>query len=208
MNEQNNILNIKYLELKKQNMQGGSNNRVLDIDHVMFPIYNNNKFLNEVASEYSKNKEYKYSIGPQEHSYKGIYLYSKNFYVEHLSTVKSEYYWSNSLAIILDKKYWSYYKNPVIINDNFMTPKFGCGYFFVNPEYKFTNKKKLKSSYDNFTIYISKKLKKELTKIAGLKWLLPYYLKSNSKLCQPYDIIVKDNNKIIGPLFQTNSQEI
>jgi len=64
MNEQNNILNIKYLELKKQNMQGGSNNRVLDIDHVMFPIYNNNKFLNEVASEYSKNKEYKYSIGP------------------------------------------------------------------------------------------------------------------------------------------------
>jgi hypothetical protein len=189
-------------------MQGGSNNRVLDIDHVMFPIYNNNKFLNEVASEYSKNKEYKYSIGPQEHSYKGIYLYSKNFYVEHLSTVKSEYYWSNSLAIILDKKYWSYYKNPVIINDNFMTPKFGCGYFFVNPEYKFTNKKKLKSSYDNFTIYISKKLKKELTKIAGLKWLLPYYLKSNSKLCQPYDIIVKDNNKIIGPLFQTNSQEI
>ncbi len=26
MNKQNNILNIKYLELKKQNMQGGSNN--------------------------------------------------------------------------------------------------------------------------------------------------------------------------------------
>lgn len=71
-----------------------------------------------------------------------------------------------------------------------MTPKFGCGYFFVNPE------------------YISKKLKKELTKIARLKWSLPYYLKSNSKLYQPYDIIVKDNNKIIGPLFQTNSQEI
>ena len=89
-----------------------------------------------------------------------------------------------------------------------MTPKFGCVYFFVNPEYKFTNKKKSKSSYDNFTIYISKKLKKELTKIAGLKWSLPYYLKSNSKLCQPYDIIVKDNDKIIGPLFQTNSQEI
>ena len=66
MDEQKKYLKykIKYLELKKQNMQGG-NNRVLDIDHVMFPIYNNNEFLNEVANEYSKNKEYKYSIGPQ-----------------------------------------------------------------------------------------------------------------------------------------------
>ena len=38
-----------------------------------------------------------------------------------------------------------------------MTPKFGCGYFFVNPEYKFTNKKKnkyVKIKYnDKYIIY-------------------------------------------------------
>ena len=197
----------KYLELKSNNMIGGGN-KILDIDHVMFPVYNNNDFLKEVANEYNKNKKYVYSIGKQTPGYKGIYLYSKNFYIEHLSTIKGEYYWTNSLAIILDKKYWSYYKNPAIINDNFMTPKFGCGYFFVNPEFNSTNKKISKSDYDNFTIYISKNLKNKLSNIAGLKWKLPNYIKSNDKLCQPYDIIVKDKDVIIGPLFQTNSQEI
>lgn len=197
----------KYLDLKSNDMVGGGK-KILDVDHVMFPVYNNNNFLDEVANEYKKNKKYIYSIGKQEPSYKGIYLYSKNFYIEHLSTIKGEYYWSNSIAIILDKKYWSYYKNPVILDDNFMRPTFGSGYFFVNPEYKFTNKKNLKSNYDNFTIYISKNLKKELTNIAGLKWKLPKYIKTNDKLCQQYDIIIKDRDVVIGPLFQTNSQEI
>lgn len=192
----------KTKHTKKQNIN------LIEVDHVMFPVYNNNKFLEEVANEYKTNEKYIYSIGKQQPSYKGIYLYSKNFYVEHLSTVKGEYYWTNSLAIILDKKYWAYYKNPVILNNDFMTPKFGCGYFFVNPEYNFTNKKITKSKYDNFTIYISKNLKNSLTNIAGLKWKLPNYIKTHNKLCQPYDIIVKDKNTIIGPLFQTNSQEI
>jgi hypothetical protein len=109
----------------------GGGKKVLEIDHVMFPIYNNNNFLNEVANEYKKNKKYMYLIGKQQPSYKGIYLHSKNFYIEHLSTVKGEYYWSNSLAILLDKKYWSYYKKPDSISEHFMTPKFGCGYFLL-----------------------------------------------------------------------------
>jgi len=57
-------------------------------------------------------------------------------------------------------------------------------------------------------IYISKNLKKELTNIVGLKWKLPKYIKTNDKLCQPYDIISKDRDVVIRPLFQTNSQEI
>ena len=46
----------KYLELKSNNMIGGGN-KILDIDHVMFPVYNNNDFLKEVANEYNKNKD-------------------------------------------------------------------------------------------------------------------------------------------------------
>jgi len=45
----------KYLELKNNNMIGGGK-KILDIDHVMFPVYNNNKFLDEVANEYKKIK--------------------------------------------------------------------------------------------------------------------------------------------------------
>jgi len=48
-----------------------------------------------------------------------------------------------------------------MLDDNFMRPVFNNGYFFVNPEYKFTNKKILKSNYDNFTIYI-KEFKKRI----------------------------------------------
>ena len=147
---------MKYNELKQSNMIQTGGNNILEIDHIMFPVYNNNDFLDEVALEYNKNKNYVYDIGEQTSMYKGIYLYSKNFYIEHLSTIKGQYYWSNSLAILLDKKYWSYYKNPDLIDENFMTPKFGCGYFFVNPKYKHINKNISKSTYDNFTIYISK----------------------------------------------------
>ena len=54
----------KYLELKNNDMIGGGK-KILDIDHVMFPVYNNNNFLDEVANEYIKNKKYIYSIGKQ-----------------------------------------------------------------------------------------------------------------------------------------------
>jgi hypothetical protein len=49
--------NKKYT-VKNNNMVGGGK-KVLEIDHVMFPIYNNNNFLNEVANEYKKKQEKK-----------------------------------------------------------------------------------------------------------------------------------------------------
>jgi len=189
--------------IKIRNKQSGGEN-ILKIDHVMFPVYNNNNFLEEVANEYKKNDKYVYNIGNQEKLYKGIYLYGKSFYVEHLSTIKGETYWSNSLAIILDKKYWSYYKNPDMIDDNFMIPKFGCGYFFVNPNYPYTNDKKNKSDYDNFIIYISNELEYELKNIGGISWTLPKYIKVDNNLKHKYDIVVKDDDVIIGSLFQSN----
>lgn len=196
----------KYLSLKNSFQSGGG--KILKIDHIMFPIYNNNNLLDEIKEEWKKNKNYIIKEGKQNPTFKGIYLQGKDFYIEHLSTTKSNYYWTNSLAIILDKKYWSYYKNPVLIDDNFMTPEFGCGYFFVNPEYKFTHQNINESNYNNFTILISKNLKKELEKIAGIKWTLPKYMKTDKRLCQKYDIFVMDGNKMVSPLFQANQQYI
>jgi len=174
----------------------------------MFPIYNNNEFLKEVATEYKKNKNYDYKLGKQNPTYKGIYLLGKSFYIEHLSTVKGQYYWTNSLAIILDKKYWSFYKKPDSMSEHFLIPKFGCGYFLVNPDYPATNDKINKTNYDNFAIYISEELKQKIKTIGGLKWKLPKYIKTSKALKQLYDIIVMDNNIMIGPLFQSNVAEV
>lgn len=169
----------------------------------MFPIYNNNKILNEIALYYKNNENYKFSLGPQELKYKGIYLKSKYFYIEHLSTKKNEYYWSNSLCIVLNKKYWSYYNKPDFIDDNFLIPKFGCGYFLVDSNYKNLHKKN-NNYYDEFIIFISKKLYNEINNIANLKWILPKYIQINNKLKHNYDIVVKDADKIVGPLFSSN----
>ena len=121
---------------------------ILKIDHVMFPFYNNNKLLNEIKKHYD-NLGYASYIEPPKKTFKGLYLLTKKFYVEHLSTIKGEHNWTNALCIVLDKKYWGYFKNPDIKNEHFLTPKFGCGYFIVDPKspcvnWKTTNSKKKK----------------------------------------------------------------
>ena len=40
-------------------------NDFFNIDHIMFPIYNNNKILNKIALYYKNNENYKFSLGPQ-----------------------------------------------------------------------------------------------------------------------------------------------
>lgn len=195
----------KYFRYKKKYLllKGGTNKLV--IDHVMFPIYNNNDLLTEIEAEWKKNNNYLVTIGEQNQLFKGIYLDSKNFYIEQLSTTKGNAYWSNAIAIVLDKKYWDYVDKPDEISEHFMTPKYGCGYFIVDPNYQFTHQKINKSDYDNFTIHVSKELAEALTNLAGMQWVLPEYIKVSDVLCQAYDIIVTDNNKHIAPLFQANT---
>lgn len=173
----------------------------------MFPFYNNNKLLNEIKKYYDK-LEYISYIEPQKTTFKGLYLMTNRFYIEHLSTIKGEHNWTNALCIVLDKKYWKYFKNPDIVNKHFLTPKFGCGYFLVDPKSPYVNWKKTiaknKFNTNNLTILISKKLEKELTNLAGYKWKLPDYIKTDKRLCQLYDILIMDNSKIIAPLFHSN----
>lgn len=93
----------------------------LIVDHVMFPVYNNNGYLDEVEKELKKYYKSNLNKGSQNKLYKGIYLHCDQFYIEHLSNTRGNYYWSNAICIQCDKKYWKYYKNPDSISDDFMT---------------------------------------------------------------------------------------
>jgi hypothetical protein len=169
----------------------------------MFPIYYNPYFLTIV-------KKYWNTFNSKISSQKDrIFLYKYSSYIEHISISNklpdNEQYWSNALCIELDKKYWKFFKNPFIINDNFLTPKAGCGYFLMDPNYKYSNKKINKSNNNNFIIYISKKLYDELQHLVGLNWKIPSFIKIHKELLHNYDIIiVDDKNKIIAPYLSCN----
>ena len=181
--------------------------KIIKIDHCMFPFYNNIKILSEINKYYDK-RNYTSNIEKQTSLYRGTYLYTKKYYIEHLSTIKGQYNWTNSLCIVLDKKYWKYYKNPDSVNEHFLRPKFGCGYFLVDPKSPYTNWRKNlkvnKINKNNFTILISKKLEKELMNLGGCKWKIPNYIKTDKRLCHFYDIVIMNNTEIIAPLFQSN----
>ena len=186
-----------YLSLK-----GGKNHR-LTIDHVMFPIYNNPDFL-KVVEDYWKT--FKGKVFKQPNS---VFISQNHFYVEHISVDKNlspeDHFWSNAICLELEKKYWNYFENPLIINDNFLTPYAGAGYFFVNPHYEYTNKKLKNNDSNSFKILISNNLKKELENIANKKWILPDFVNVHPNLLHNYDIVVlDDNNKLIGPYLQSN----
>ena len=180
---------------------------ILKIDHVMFPFYNNNKLLNEIKKHYD-NLGYASYIEPKKKTFKGLYLLTKRFYVEHLSTIKGEHNWTNALCIVLDKKYWGYFKNPDMINEHFLIPKFRCGYFLVDPKSPYVNWKKTtpknKFNINNLTILISKKLENKLKHLAGYEWELPNYIQTDKRLCQLYDILITANDRVIAPLFHSN----
>ena len=179
----------------------------IQLDHIMFPVYNNDKILDEIKNEWKKKyKNYKITV-EKKTSFKAIYLKMKKYYIEYLSTIKGEHNWTNALCVKLDKKYWSYYKKPDQIDKHFMIPKFGCGFFIVDPKSPYTKWCKAEFRESNFEILISKKLKKELINLGGLKWKLPKNIKTNKNLCQSYDILVVDKvneDNIVAPLFQAN----
>jgi hypothetical protein len=180
----------------------------LVIDHVMFPVYLNNSFLKVVKKSWEKHKVGKVDIGPQNSSYKGVFFGSKSFYVEHLSNVKSQPYWSNAVYLAVPKKYWSYYKNPALVTKNFLVPYFGCGYQLINPDYKYINSKVSKGlSYDGFTLLISEALRKEIVNVAGQKWSLPSNgkVRVHEKLIRVNEMaVINEKSELIAPLYQPN----
>ena len=177
---------------------------MLTIDHVMFPIYDNNNFIATV------NKYWKKFNSKVKNQHDRIFLNTKNFYVEYISVSKKlsplDCFWSNAICIELDDHYWNMVKNPLIKTDYFITPYAGCGYFFVNSKYKYINRNinKNKNNNNGF-IFISKKLWDELEYLFDIEWRLPNYIIIDKNLLHNYDMFVLDENyKLMAPYLQSN----
>lgn len=180
----------------------------LVVDHVMFPLYFNNQFL-ELAEEVWKDLQVgKVTVGEQNPAFKGVYLHSKSFYVEHISNVKSQPYWSNAVYLVVPKEYWGFYTEPALLTDHFLTPRFGCGYQLVSPDFPYLNSKvSADVDYDGLEILISPTLAAEISNIGGKQWTLPKNgkIRVHEGLKHAHDIVViNENGKTIAPLLQPN----
>lgn len=194
--------------LAAQTSERNSQTMEIVIDHIMFPVYFNNAFLEVVETEWRAHSFGKVYSQPQNSVFKGVYIESKSFYVEYLSNVKSEPYWSNAVYVVVPKKYWSHYKNPALSTEHFLVPTFGCGYTLVSPEFPNVNSVVAKGqTYDGFTLLISKALEQELLRVAGQSWVLPLSgrVRVHEKLLHVHDIaVISDKSKLIAPLLQSN----
>ena len=184
---------------------GKINTMQLQVDHIMFPVYFNNAFLGVVEEAWKG-----YAIGrvfaqAQNAVFKAVYLQSKNFYVEHLSTVESEPYWSNTLYVVVSKEIWSHYAAPALLTEHFLIPRFGCGYSLVSPDFPHLHATFPEQSYDGLSILISAALEAELKTIAGEAWSLPPHLRVHGGLHHAHDMVVVDgHSKVVAPLYQAN----
>ena len=180
----------------------------LVIDHIMFPVYFNNPFLELIEDIWKEQEVGRVFSEPQNPSYKGVYFQSKSFYVEYLSSVKNEPYWSNAVYLIVPKEYWGFYKDPALINEHFLIPNFGCGYQLISPEFPYLNSSIAKDiSYDGFVLLISKELEQELLGIAGQQWSLPSNgkIQVHENLLHVHDMaVINEKSKLVAPLLQTN----
>jgi len=157
----------------------------ITIDHVMFPVYFNNSFLNSVEENWTQRNLGYVDTQAQNDFFKGLYLHTKSFYVEYLSTVANEPYWSNAVYVVVPNEYWDNYETPDFRSDHFLIPK----------------------SYDGLTILISKALEYELCNIGGEKWTLPSNgkLRVHEGLHHLHDIaVIDENDTIVAPLFEAN----
>ena len=177
----------------------------LQIDHVMFPVYFNNAFLNVVEEAWKGKSAGRVFSEPQNAVFKGVYLQTKSFYVEHLSTVESEPYWSNTLYVVVPKDLWSHYPTPDLRTEHFLVPRFGCGYSLVSPEFPHLHSGLPEQSYDGLSVLISPTLESALKTLAGKSWTLPAHVRVNSRLHHAHDmVVVDDNSKVVAPLYQAN----
>lgn len=180
----------------------------LIVDHVMFPVYFNNGLLEVIEAEWRAQKAGRVYSQPQNPVFQGTYFESKSFYVEYVSTVKSEPYWSNAVYLVMPKTYWSYYKSPALVTEHFLLPAFGCGHTLVSPDFLHLNSTVAKSqTYDGFTLLISRALEQELLRVGGQSWILPRSgkVRVHEKLVHAHDIVViNDKSKLVAPLLQPN----
>ena len=178
----------------------------LQIDHISFPVYNNFEFLKEVEDNWKKYANGLVEIGKDRPAFTGVFYYSKNFYVEHLSTQKDDGYWCNTVYVVVDKKYWGHYENPKFLNEHWLKPDSRSGFAIFSPATPFLNSSLKKDiSYDGLKILISKTLENELTNLCGLKWKLPSYMTVHEKLLHAYDMaVINENDRLIAPLHQSN----
>lgn len=178
----------------------------LIIDHIMFPVYNNDSFLDEIKIIWEEKGFGKVTREDYE-QYSGVYLSTKNFYVEYLSTNKGDGWWRNKICIVLDKKYWDFYETPMLRDEHFLVPNYFSGYFIVSPDYpKLNSKDSSDIDFDGLTIYISEKLAEKLKCAAGKNWTLPSFVKIHKELVHENDIVVVENGKeeYIAPYLQSN----
>lgn len=180
----------------------------LVLDHVMLPVYFNNAFVDMMEGVWRERQVGKVQTGEQNANFKAVYYVSKSFYVEYLSTVQSQPYWSNAIYLVVPKKYWSYYKNPALVNEHFLIPEFGSGYQLVSPDFPHLNRKVAKDvEYDGLTVLISKALEQKILNIGGVKWKLPATgtIKVHDKLHHVHEIgVIDDKQKLVAPLFEAN----
>jgi|AntAceMinimDraft_17_1070374.scaffolds.fasta_scaffold07273_3 hypothetical protein len=197
------ILEIKSEESK---MFENTNVKELVVDHIMFPVYNNDAFLDEVKEIWETKGVGEIKRDDYE-AYSGVFFKTKKFYVEYLSTNKGDGWWRNRICVVVDKQHWDYYKEPFLKDEFFLTPEITSGFFLVSPEYNSTNTKINKDiDYKGFTIYISEALKEKLENICDLKWKLPDYIKTNKNLIHETDIVVVDGKgEYVAPFLQCNT---
>ncbi len=180
----------------------------LVVDHVMFPVYFNNPFVALMEEVWREQNQGKVFVGKQNASFIGVYFQTNQFYVEYLSTVKNEPFWSNALYLVVPKKYWGFYKKPALLTEYFLIPEFGSGYQLVSPDYPYLNKVIAKDvNYSGLTILISAALEKEITQIGGQQWTLPKdgSVRVQNGLVRPHEMgVINENNKLVAPLFEAN----
>jgi hypothetical protein len=191
-----------------QTATGGASPMELQLDHVMFPVYFNNQFLNVVEQVWKGQSSGRVVQMPQYPAFKHVLHFSKSFYVEYLSTVQSEPYWSNAVYVVVPKQYWGFYKSPALITEHFLIPQFGLGFQIVSPQFPHLNSVEAKGeSYDGFTLLISKALEESLLSIGGQKWVLPSNgkIRVHEKLHHVHEIaVINEKSKIVAPILQPN----
>jgi hypothetical protein len=191
-----------------QTATGGALPMELQLDHVMFPVYFNNQFLNIVEQVWKDQSSGRVVQMPQYPAFKHVLHFSKSFYVEYLSTVQSEPYWSNAVYVVVPKQYWGFYKSPVLVTEHFLIPQFGSGFQIVSPQFPHLNSVQAKGeSYDGFTLLISKALEESLLNIGGQKWVLPSNgkIRVHEKLHHVHEIaVINEKSKLVAPLLQPN----